>query len=208
MCQTLVSEINSDPLPDALEINMSFDPDQAMMDAAREEYELEIGENYLKEFGHELLYPEHYEEAIREFTTERLRSYYVAHPTLADPAHHSILYAKSLMPSFSNAALIFAGTAIELTIKNALLKPIVFGLVHTEGLASFIMDLSTQHSGMERFHKLLTEVLAQFGGVDLRTYKRSGSSMALWQEIGEVQAKRNAVLHRGELGLTEDEGKE
>ena len=177
---------------------MSYDEEEARMEAAREEYEEEIGKTYLREFGHELLYEEHYEEAVKEFTAERLQSYYVAHPHLAGPAHESLVYAQSLMPSYPKAALVFAATATELSVKTVLLKPIVFGLVHTEGLASFIMDLTTQHTGMERFQTLLAEILAQFGGVDLKIYKRPDSAIGLWQEIGEVIRVRNAVVHRGE----------
>jgi hypothetical protein len=177
---------------------MSFDPEEARMEEAREAYETEIGEWYLKEFGHELLYPEHYEEAVKEFTVERLRSFYVAHRDLATPANESLSYAQSLMPSHPRAALVFAATATELAVKMVLLRPIVFGLVHTEGLASFITELATAHAGMERFQKLLAEILAQFGGVDLKTFRRSDSARALWQEIAEVQRARNAVIHRGE----------
>lgn len=177
---------------------MGYDPYEEEMEAAREQYEQEIGEQYLRDFGHEILYQEHYQEAVEEFTTERLQSYYVAHPQLAWPAQDSLIYAQSLMPSYPKAALVFAGTATELAVKTVLLKPIVFGLVHTEGLASFITDLATQHTGMERFQRLLTEILAKFGGVDLKTYKRPESALGLWQEIGEVQKARNAVVHRGE----------
>jgi len=177
---------------------MSYDPYEDEMEAAREDYEAEVGQNYLKEFGHELLYREHYEEAIKEFTAERLQSYYVAHPQLAWPARESLLYAESLMPAYPKAALVFAATASELAVKTVLLKPIVFGLVHTEGLASFITDLSTQHTGMERFQTLLAEILTKFGGVDLKTYQRPGSGTSLWQEMVEIQKARNAVVHRGE----------
>ena len=51
---------------------------------------------------------------------------------------------------------------------------------------------------MERFQTLLTEILTQFGGVDLKAYRRENSQKTLWQEIGEVQKARNAVVHRGE----------
>jgi len=102
------------------------------------------------------------------------------------------------MPQFNQGALIFAVTATELTVKNVLLKPIISGLVHNEALASFIADLTTQHAGMDRFHKLLAEILAQYGGFQLRTFKRAGSAKTLWEEIGEVQMARNGVIHRGD----------
>jgi hypothetical protein len=163
--------------------------------------EQEYLEKLYEEFGpqwaeeHGLAPPE---DAIEEFTAERLQSYYIAHPNLAGPACDSLIYARSLMPSYPKAALVFAVTATELAIKTVLLKPIVFGLVHTEALASFITDLTTKHTGMDRFQTILTEILARFGGVDLKTYTRADSSKTLWQEIGEIQKARNAVVHRGE----------
>lgn len=174
---------------------------EAAAEAAYDRLYRELGPQWARDHDQEL-FEEHYEEAVKEFTSERLQSYYVAHPKLAGPARQSLLYAQSLMPSFSQAALVFAVTATELAVKTVLLKPIIFGLVHTENLASFITDLTTQHTGMSRFQTLLTEILAQFGGVNLRTFKRATSAKTLWQEIGEVQKARNAVIHRGETAST------
>jgi hypothetical protein len=153
----------------------------------------ELGPEWAEENGFAL-----YEDAIKEFTAERLQSYYVANPNVAGPAYRSLVYAQSLMPSHPKAALVFAVTATELAIKTVLLKPIVFGLVHTEALASFITDLTTKHTGMDNFQTILTEVLARFGGVDLKVFKRAASKKTLWQEIGELQKARNAVVHRGD----------
>jgi hypothetical protein len=44
--------------------------------------------------------------------------------------------------------------------------------------------------------------LAEFAGVDIKTFKRTGSTRRLWQEIGDVQKARNLVLHQG--GTAED----
>ena len=101
-------------------------------------------------------------------------------------------------PEHPKAALVFAATAMELGIKVVLLKPIVFGLVHTEAMASLITELTIQHSGMERFYKLLSGILKRFSAVDLETYKRTGSTRTLWKEITEVRDARNGIIHRGE----------
>jgi hypothetical protein len=83
-------------------------------------------------------------------------------------------------------------------LKAVFLKPLVFGLVHTEEIASFISDLPTMQPGMDRLQDLLTNVLAHFGRVDLKTFKRAVSSKSLWEEIAEIQRVRNRVVHRGE----------
>ncbi|MGJ5813688.1 hypothetical protein [Paludibaculum fermentans] len=176
---------------------MSYDPEEARMEAAREEYEAEIGAQYLREFGYEL-YPEHYAEAITEFTSERLQSYYVANPNLGLPAIEAMMEARELRTSHPRPSLVLATTALELAVKVVLLKPIVFGLVHIEGLAGFITELAIKHTGMERFRDLLAAILAQFGGVDLKTYTRPDSTRTLWVEMEHVQSKRNGAIHRGD----------
>jgi hypothetical protein len=171
---------------------------EAEQEAAYDRLYNELGPEWARDHAQELL-KEHYEEAVNEFTSDRLQSYYLAHPSLAVPAHDSLLYAESLAPSFPRAALVLAVTATELTVKTVLLKPIISGLVHSEDLASLVADLTTKHTGMDRFQDLLTEILAQFGGVQLKTFKRVNSNNTLWQEIAEVQKARNAVIHQGDV---------
>lgn len=150
------------------------------------------------ELDFEVYHQQIYDDAVEHFTEERLQSYYLANPKLAEPALNALSYAQSLLATQPLAALVFATTSTELSIKAVLLRPIVSGLVHNQGLAAFITDLATQHTGMDRFRELLTEILAQFGGVDLRTYTRSSSKKTLWQEIDDIQKARNSVIHRGE----------
>ena len=154
----------------------------------------EFGPQWADEHDEEL-YRQHSEAAIKEFTTGRLQSYYVTHPDLAQPAVKSLAYAEVLVPKYPSAALVFATTAVELAIKGILLQPIVYGLVHTEAMAAFIMEPYTDHSGARRFHRLLFGILNQFGEVNLKTFKRAGSAKTLWDEFTEVQDARNAVIH-------------
>jgi hypothetical protein len=182
-----------------------FDDDarwEAAQEAAAEEHHEKIGREWARENAAELakeFFEDNYEEAVRVFTTERLQSYYVQHPELAVPASNALGYAQSLMPAYPQAALVFAVSATEITIKDVFLRPIVSGLVHSEDLASFIADFSTSQVGINRYHKLLTEVLSQFGGLNLGTFKRSGANKTLWQEVSETQETRNKAVHRGEI---------
>jgi hypothetical protein len=175
---------------------------EAENEAAAEAHYERMGKEWARDHAGELageFFEENYEGAVNQFTVERLQSYYLKYPDLGGPALTALLYAKSLMPSFHCAALIFAATATELTVKSVLLKPIISGLVHTEELASLIADLTTRHTGMDRFQNLLTEVLTQYGGFELKTFKRPGSVKTLWQEMDDVQSARNGVVHRGQL---------
>src|SRR5712692_9953122 len=145
---------------DKLPVNpMSYEDDdddnrwEAEQEAAEEAHYEEVGAQWAQDHADEL-FKQHYDEAVSEFTSERLKSYYLKHPDLAGPPRESLVYAQSLMPSFPQAALVFVVTAAELVWKRVLLEPIVFGLVHTEGLASFVTELTTKHTGMDRFKKL------------------------------------------------------
>src|SRR5437016_11002375 len=106
---------------------MSMEPWEAEEEAALQNLYNEFGPEWAAEHRDEL-----FQQAVREFTADRLKSYYVAQPRLALPALDSLKESQSLLASHPKAALVFAMTAIEVTIKTVLLKPIVFGLVHTE----------------------------------------------------------------------------
>jgi hypothetical protein len=182
------------PFVKGINSQMSMDQWDAEQEAGYERLYLELGPQWAAEHRDEL-----FEQAIQEFTADRLKSYYVAHPNLAKPAFDSLNDARSLRPLHPKAALIFAATATELGIKVVLLQPIVFGLVHTDRLAELITDLATQHTGTDRFQALLAEILKHYGGVNLKTFTRPGSTKSLWQEIKDIQTVRNGVIHRGEL---------
>ncbi len=149
------------------------------------------------------LYEEHRKEAIEEFTDERLTSYYSANKLLAKPAFEALSEARTQYESSPRASFIFATIAMEVGLKTTLLKPIVYGLVHTESVATLITDLTLSSLSMDRYRNLLLKVLQDHGGVDLNSFKRSGSSKPLWEEIKEVQKLRNDVMHRAEIVLKE-----
>ena len=141
----------------------------------------------------------HISEAVGCFVDGRLRSYYVQHPDVAQKALGALTYSKALLTQgHAKAALVFAGSAIEIGYKAALLRPIVSGLVHTEGLAEGVMTLATGHTGIERFFDLLTAVLDEFGSVDLKTFVRSGVKRRFWDEMKEVSVLRNDIIHKGD----------
>lgn len=149
------------------------------------------------------LYEEHKKEAIQEFTSERLQSYYSNNKLLAKPAFNALTEAQTLIRINATAGLVFAAIAMEVGLKETLLKPIVFGLVHAVSVASLITDLVVSHKNMDKYRQLLLQILREHGGVALDTYKRTESSKPIWQEIKEVQNKRNLILHRAESASDE-----
>ena len=71
------------------------------------------------------LYEEHKAEAIEEFAYERLQSYYSGNRLLAEPAFHMLNEAKNMVEVNATAGFIFGAIAMEVGLKETLLKPIV-----------------------------------------------------------------------------------
>jgi hypothetical protein len=149
------------------------------------------------------LYAEHSQEAIREFTAECLRSYYMKDPLLASAPSRTLIEARALLPEHPSAALLLGAAAVEVGLKVVLLKPIVYGLVHDASAASLITDLAVSHGG-DKYRDLLFHILSEFGGVDLRNFVRIGSKKSLWEETQIVHNRRSAVLHRAETASNEE----
>lgn len=130
--------------------------------------------DYMQEQAFDEFYSEIKEQAILEFTGERLKSYYVANRFLAKPAVNALAEARAIMATNETASLIFSVIAIEVGIKTTLLKPIVYGHVHTHSIAALIADLIISRR-REDFKELLILIIKKHGGVDLTNYKRKKS---------------------------------
>ena len=165
---------------------MSYDPSDATWDEAYARMSLE-------------LYPEHKEQAIAEFTRARLRSYYVEHADVLVPAARAFKESKVLAEAGHHAAaLVFAASATELFLKAALLRPVVFGLVHSEALAELVVASALSQTGFKRYEQLLAKLFLELTGVELRGLVRSPGAKPLLDEASEIQDLRNAVVHRGQ----------
>ena len=170
-------------------------------DYARDEWISSLYSDFAKEVlaGHDDLYG----EVIDQFTSERLQSYYVSNPRVAERALWALGQARSLLTSHPAACLVLAVTASEVGLKSGLLKPILHGLVHDDAMAVIIAELVPEQRN-DKFQTLLFGILKEYGGVDLRTFKRSGASMTLWEEMQGIQKLRNGVVHRAEAIIPAD----
>jgi len=149
------------------------------------------------------LYPEHREQAIEEFTDERLKSFYMQHSDILLQAVKRFEEADELHESHPSASLVFSTTAIELYLKSSLLKPVVYGLIHNEALADIVVATALGQTGFERYKKLLSKLFEEIAGIDIGGVKRAGSTISLLSEVKKVQDLRNAVIHRGEDATAE-----
>jgi len=142
-----------------------------------------------------------YVEHVEEFTLERLKSYYIENPALAEEPLRALSEARSLFYKHAAASIIFSAIAIGTGLKLVLIKPIVFGLVHSEAAANIITELTITHTGLDRYKTLIFKILLDYGTIDFGSYVREGSSKTLWEEINDVQKMRNAIAHRAQLAI-------
>jgi hypothetical protein len=171
---------------------MSYDES----DAEYDHYMEELAE-YQQDEARAKFYDELYNDAISHFATSRLQAFYLAHPMVIQAPLDALNEARSLALNHPSAALVFAIAATEVCFKAALLKPIFYGLVHTESSAELLMELAIAPKD-ERLVKIMREILAKHGGVDLHSFKRSGAAKTLWEEMQALAKRRNAVVHRCE----------
>jgi len=142
-------------------------------------------------------------EAINQFTLDRMRSYYVNNRSLAVKLVAMFREAESLQVPSPTAATVLFTTAIELGLKIALLKPVIYGLVHNESAADLVSDLAVKHNGFDRFKPLLARVLAEYGDIDFNAFTIEGHKKTMWEEITLLQDARNGIVHRAEFASSE-----
>ncbi len=164
---------------------MSYDESDAQSDA-------------MLEAASKALYPEHFERAIQEFTSERLQRFYMANRAVARAPLGALSKARALLPEHPEAAFVFAAIAAEVGLRHAVLRPITHGLVHNEDLADAVAELLTEtrpSPSLTTLQKLSSRILDEYGGIDLEKDRRPGVAESLWSEMKGLNTLRNAVLH-------------
>ncbi len=82
-------------------------------------------------------------------------------------------------------------------LRKALLKPIVYGLVHSEPAAAIIAELIDPRRSLDRFKGPLLDMMSELVGMNVRSYVRPGATKALLREIQDSQIWRNGIVHTG-----------
>jgi hypothetical protein len=153
-------------------------------------------EEALFEEAVEAVYPEHFERAVIEFTTDRLQSFYLAHRDVALAPLSALSKARSLLlGSHLEAALVFAAVAVEVGLRAAILRPITYGLAHNEDLAAAVAEVLMKTRALVTLRTLSLRILAEHGGIDLDRDRRPRATRSLWGEMMWLQVERNKVLH-------------
>jgi hypothetical protein len=144
------------------------------------------------------LYEAHKDQAVREFTTERLRSYYLKNPDLAAAGPRLFRDAKTLFKAgHFGPALVWAVTLTEVIFKGAVLRPLVYGLVHSDALADLVVQAALSQPGYKRYEPLLSRLFLEFAGIDLSKVSQKGSATSILADASKSQEIRNRVVHAG-----------
>lgn len=149
-----------------------------------------------------------YEGAIEHFTSERLQSAYVENPQIAKPIFRTLSEANQLFNLKKyTAAYIFAFIATEGTIRDILLKPIIYGVVHNISTADFVTEVLFKHTTFEKMKKWLSFIINEYAKIDLKAYQYPPTKNSLWQEINAIQKHRNKIIHYYHVA-TKDEARQ
>lgn len=160
---------------------MSYSPEEAARDAAMEDFYEEVSR-----------------QAISEFTSERLRSYYLQNPDLAVPGKRTFVQARHLYRAGQlGPALVCGVTVIEVFFKIGFLRPVLYGLVHSEPLAEAVVGAALSQPGYQRYLPLLQALHLELVGKELKSFSRKGSNKNILVEADEAQKCRNLVIHQG-----------
>ncbi len=171
---------------------MSYDENDTAMD------------EFYDQISHEL-YPDHRDQAISEFTQERLKSFYIKSPLVMRTAVDSLQQGKSLLSdNYFAPSLVSFMSAIELLLKATLLRPVVYGLVHHESLAEIIVKHALGQTGFDRYEDLLSDLFLSLANMDIKNVKRENSNKTLLAECKCLQKIRNDIIHKGETCQQDD----
>ena len=138
---------------------------------------------------------ENKDDIISEYVYERLGSYYLSHPDLDERAKAVLREAEHCLETSPTASLVISWAAIEIALKQLLLRPVVFGMVHDENTATVMAELLV---GNPSFKRLLFHILEDHG-LDIRAMKRDGANVSAWDELQKIKRLRNDVVHEGAL---------
>ncbi len=144
-----------------------------------------------------------YDKVVDDFKASRLRAYYAQQPVLAQQAQEALREASDLLAAHPRAALVFAIMAAEVCLRGALLTPLLHGAFHTEAAADLLVRLVVSTKD-EKLVKALLRILATHTGVDLQVHRRSAAAKPLWEEMHDLQVKRNMVVHQAATASRDD----
>ena len=113
-----------------------------------------------------------------------------------------IAESRKVMPVSPSGAYLLAASASEMCQRKLLFEPVLTGLIHSDFAVKVVVSAITRTSA-DRIHTMLASLLVPLVGIDLAQYQRAGATKPILAEAQDVAAKRNAIMHHGEVETTE-----
>lgn len=88
-------------------------------------------------------------------------------------------------------------------MKATLLRPVVHGLVHSDGIGEIIVRHLFEQAGFDRYKKLLARLFHELLDIDIARVARADATEPLLKECTDRQTLRNAIIHQGERATAE-----
>jgi hypothetical protein len=105
--------------------------------------------------------------------------------------------ARKVLSVSPSAALVFAASASEITLKDLLFVPVLSGLIHEDFGVSIIVKLLTRIT-RDKMAGPLISLLKLSTFIHLDEAKRTPESLPILTEVGNIAKQRNGILHNGE----------
>lgn len=134
-------------------------------------------------------------EVINNFTEECLLSYYIENSAMLKPLYETLNEAEEILDKSPSASLILSCAVIETSIRDGILRPIVYGCIHQELAAEIIMETTLKQTGVDKLKKLLYKLLKNIADIDIDNFKIEESGKNLWEERCTAQKIRNKISH-------------
>lgn len=145
-------------------------------------------------------YEELAEEAVREFKSDIYVFALKRASPHVDRVREVLDEARKVEAVSPSAACLFAACAAELIYRKLLLEPLVSGVISNPTATALIAGAIVG----EKMHRDLVAKLVKAAGIDLKTHKRAGSAEHMLHETQLIAAKRNKIIHEGELATLKD----
>lgn len=105
--------------------------------------------------------------------------------------------ARAVLPASPTAALVFAASACEISLRELFLVPILAGFVHEEFATTVIVKLLGRLTH-DKMAAPLTVLLKKSTFINLEETRRSPERKPILNEVHRIAEKRNKILHNGE----------
>lgn len=139
------------------------------------------------------------DEAVAQFKGERAESALRNVSPAVLRVREVIAEANRVRAVSPSATVLFAATAVEISLKKLILEPFIAGLIHNEDAAPLITAALVGNHALQRARQLAVELLKVAAGFNLEAHIRQGETLPFLSEAKALASQRDAIAHRGEM---------